>query len=252
MIQSVRKALQILDTLHEAAGDMGVSELSRATGLSKSTCHRILATLGNFGYVEQDPATGRFRLGWHVFQLGASLPERVRLTDVARPEMVKLAERTGESINLAIRAGKDALFVDRVSGSSLLRPDLRVGTRLPCHVTGVGKVLLAWLSEDKVRHLYDSDNVASMTPASIRKLDDLLEELRRVRSRGYALDCEESGMGIWCIAVPIRDHTDAVVAGLSMTSLATRMAAADHTATASLLLRHAAGISRSLGHAPRQ
>lgn len=250
MIQSVQKALQILDVLHENVADMGVTELSKATGLYKSTCHRILATLKESGYVEQSEQTGKFRLGWRLFQLGASLPERVRLTDVARPEMVKLAGTCGESINLAIRSGRDALFVDRVSGDALFRPEIRIGTRLPAHATGVGKVLLAWLSTDVLKGLYESEEIPPVTPSSIIRRTDLFTLLSKVQKDGYALDLEESGAGIGCLAVPIRDHTGAVAAALSITFLASRMSELPRDENAALLKRHAETISRALGYRP--
>ena len=145
LLSSVRNAARVLRAFSHADQEMGVTELSRRLGLGKSTTHRLVATLEAERLLEQDPATGKYRLGLALYELGTTVTEHVDLHQASLPVLTTLRHRTGEMVHVAVLDGLEAVYVERLESPYMLPVFRRVGHRLPAHWTSSGKVLLAAL-----------------------------------------------------------------------------------------------------------
>lgn len=212
-VRTLERGLWVLEALAEL-GEGGLGPLSRRTGLAKSTLYRLLQALAQRGFVEEE--RGVYRVGPRAFAVGQAYPKR-SLLRAARPEMEALAGELGESVNLAVRAGLEALYLDQVEGTRLVRLFTAPGSRAPLHATGVGKVLLAFGGVPEGLRL------EPYTPKTLTRLEALLAELERVRTRGYALDDEEREAGVRCVAAPVFGPSGEVVAALSLSAPAGRL-----------------------------
>jgi IclR family acetate operon transcriptional repressor len=199
-VQSVDRALDVLEALSEAGKPLGVGELAARTGLPQGTAHRILQSLHERGYVRRD--------GSRKYSLGASA---VRLADgaqralarSARPYLAELVSLSGETANLAVREGDDVVYIAQVSSPHTLRMFAEVGRHVPPHSTAVGKVLLAALPREEARAILRRTGLAPRTPATITDLAAFEAELDLVTVQGWAADEEEQELGVRCVAVPV-------------------------------------------------
>jgi DNA-binding IclR family transcriptional regulator len=215
VVQSLDRALSILDVLSLSEGGLVLREIASRSGLPKSTVHRLLSTLGLRGFVIRDPLTGTYRLGLKGMRHAGSGPD-------TRAVLSDLALSSGETANLGALTGTDVVYVDRVESPQALRWELGVGSRVPAHCSGMGKAILAFLDRDAVRRLLPS-RLKAYTARTITERDALLAELSLIRRRGYALDEEEFMDGVRCVAVPVWDGRDEVTGALSLAGPAFRL-----------------------------
>ncbi len=224
-IQTVANALRLLEEFREAE-QLGVTELAERMGLHKNNVFRLLATLEQYGYIEQSRATERYRLGVRSFEIGRAYSRSRDLLRRAGPVLQDLARRTGESAHVGILEHFDVVHLDGAVSERLVRTGLRVGRRLPLHSTALGKVLLG-CAGPALREVYDRDLAAGAlerrTDATITDRDKFFEHLRTVAVRGFALDLEECEAGLTCAAAPIFDAEGEVVAALSVSGPAFRL-----------------------------
>ena len=218
-IQTVTNALRVLDTLG-AEGETGVAELSRQLSLHKNNIFRLLATLEEQGYVEQNRLTERYRLGLRSLDLGQAFVREHSLALRGRDAVEALVAETGESAHLAVSDALEVVAIEGVAGERALVAARRVGVRHPLHCTALGKVLLANASE-AVRRDHHQAVIAHLglpekTRHTITLADKFLEELRAIASAGHAFDREEFELGLCCVAAPVQDASAAVVAALSV------------------------------------
>lgn len=246
--QSVEKMLTIVEVMAASHGPMRLQDIAAAADLPASTALRFLVTLMGRDYVSQDRDTLRYSLTLRLCHLADLVKGQVGIREVARPHLVGLAQQCGESTCLAIEQDRTVVYVDVVEGpDSLLRTLQRIGRRAPLHSTGVGKVLLADWAPDAVGKLAAERGLEPLTPRTLTSLDALLAELERVRTAGFALDDEECEMGVRCVAAPVRDFTERVVASVSVTGPATRMSDAKIEQVRSALVESTRQMSRRLG-----
>jgi IclR family transcriptional regulator, KDG regulon repressor len=222
-LSSVRNAARLLKTFSPSERDLGVTELAQRLGLGKSTIHRLLATLQEEQLVEQDEATGRYRLGLAVFELGAAAAAPSDLHQAVLMPMSVLRVRTGETVQTAVLDGREVVYVERLESPNTLRLFLEVGRRNWAHSTGTGKCLLAFLDDDRLDQVLDGWTLPARTPYTITDTAELRHQLREIRARGYAENLHESEVGVLSVAAPIRDRTSRVVAALSVAGPAQRM-----------------------------
>lgn len=242
-VQSLERALDLLEAL-AVAEELGVSELAERTGLVPSTAHRLLGTLVARGYAAQSPASGRYLLGYKLLELTNGLQDRLaRLRTAARPHLEAIQRETGETTNLVVLEGRDAVYVESVSGTHSVRLFTEIGRAIPAHTSGAGKALLAWRAADDVDALFDGVALAASTPRTLTTLAALQEDLARIRRRGYATDDQEHELGVACVATPVFDPAGLPVAAISVSGPTTRM---DTDALAGLLSRHAGEVSGGL------
>jgi IclR family transcriptional regulator, pca regulon regulatory protein len=251
--QSLERGLAILAEFRPTTPELGISDLARSLGLSRSTSHRYVATLARLGYLQQNMATRKYRLGPRVLDLGFAAINSMELRQISAPHLQRLADETGHTVNMAILDGTDIVYIERCRTSQLgqreIDLDLHIGSRLPAYCTSMGKVLLAFLEPARRGELLDRIELFDRGPNTITTRAALEEELERVRARGVAVNNEELAYGLRSIAVPVRGQRGEVVAAIN---LAVHRSAASIEALVDRLSpkmhREAAAISALLGH----
>lgn len=199
-VRSLERAFELLEHLTDAGGELALSELTEKSGLPMPTVYRLMQTMVARGYVRQEPSR-RYSLGPRLIRLGEGA---ARLLGAwARPALASLVDRLGETANLAVLEGDEAVYVAQVPSRHSMRMFTEVGRRVMPHCTGVGKALLAQLPEESVRALLARTGMPARTPRTFTDPDALLAELAGIRARGYALDDEEQELGVRCVAVPL-------------------------------------------------
>jgi IclR family acetate operon transcriptional repressor len=201
-VQSVERALELLEALAEPGEAKGVSELARATGLPVATIHRLLATMVSRGYVRQDSGSHKYTLGSHLIRLGEAAARD--FGQFARPYLAELMEASGETANLAMLEDGHVAYVAQVaSRHHRVRMFTEVGRRVHPHTSGVGKVVLAFRPRAEVEALLARSGLPPRTPRTITDPARFLAELDKVASQGYAIDSGEEEVGVRCLAVPV-------------------------------------------------
>jgi DNA-binding IclR family transcriptional regulator len=243
LVQSVDRALGVLDMLAKH-GELGVTEIATELGVHKSTAFRLVATLEAHDLVEQVSDRGKFRLGVGVLRLAGATTVRLDLVQESRPVAVKLAQAVGETVNVTVLAGHEALYLDQVVGPSALALRNWVGQRIPLHATSNGKVLLAH-SPAAFEHLVQP--LRRFTPGTVTDLGRLASELDDVRGRGWALAVDELEEGLTAIAAPIHGADGSVVASLSASGPTFRLSTDRVPDVAAQVAAAAGEISQRLG-----
>ena len=200
-VRSVDRAAALLLALGESQGEAGVTELARRLGLHKSTASRLLATLQKRGLVEQDDETGKYRLGLVVIRLAERAERTLDLRGIALPELERLARLTHETTGLGVLDGDTMLAVAQVDGPNLIAVGDWTGRATPLHCVASGKVLLSSLAEREVLRVVRR-GLVTYTERTIVELEPLLEELARIRRRGYATAIGEYELGLNAVAAP--------------------------------------------------
>lgn len=223
MVKSVSRALDIITMLSLKKGGLGVTEIANNIDINKSSVYRILSTLVQYGYVEQDEETGRYKLGYKFLEISSKLLESIDLRGEARPFLQELESETNEVIHLVVYDQGEVVYIEKLEGNETLRMHSKVGKRAPMHCTSVGKAILAQLPDNVIEGIIERKGMPVHTIHTITDKEVLMKELEQVRVRGYALDLEENEIGITCIAVPIFDHTGNVVSAVSISGPTLRM-----------------------------
>ena len=249
-VQSVDRALSILGFLAEE-GELGVTELGRRLRVHKATASRLVATLADHGMVERNPVTDKVRLGHGLIHLAGSVMAGLDLPQQARPMLEELAERTRETVNLAVLDGDEVLHLDQIAGARSIVSVSWVGRRTPLHATSNGKVLLAFLEEAERERLL-AGPLRRMTPNTITDPGLLRAQLRDVISRGYAQTVEELEEGLNAVAAPVRGTGGEAVAAVSVSGPAFRMRPVELPRLGRMVMDTAGAISRRLGYVERR
>jgi IclR family acetate operon transcriptional repressor len=190
-IESVDNALRLLLMFREQPTIRG-ADASRSIGVARSTAHRLLAMLQYHGLVEQDPESRAYHAGPALIEIGISVVREMDVRSAARPHIERLCQDVGETVHLAVLDGTEVLFIDSVESTKALRVGSRMGTRMPAHLTSLGKAMLAALPDERVRDLYPDEELAGWTAHSIVTRTELLRSLEEVRRMGYATNFGES------------------------------------------------------------
>ncbi|MGK5553414.1 IclR family transcriptional regulator [Actinomadura kijaniata] len=199
-VRSLERTFELLEHLADAGGEMALSELTEVSGLPMPTIYRLMRTLVNRGYVRQEPSK-RYALGPRLIRLGEGASRL--LGSWARPALTRLVDEVGETANMAVLEGDEAVYVAQVPSRHSMRMFTEVGRRVLPHCTGVGKALLAQLPEQRAREILGRTGMPAHTPHTFTDPDALVAELARIRERGYAVDDEEQEVGVRCVAVPL-------------------------------------------------
>lgn len=251
-VQSVVRALRLIDALGASRGEVGIAELSGQVGLHVSTVHRLLATLVQQGYCRQNPETGRYALGAKVSHLAESYLGQTDLRQVARRFLERLCHETGETANLVTLEGREALYLDKAESPQNLRIFSRIGHRAPLYCTAVGKVLLAYRPWAEGKALIGRGPLRALTRYTNTSLDALKRELARVEAEGFAVDLEECEEGACCLAVPVLNAQGRVEAALSVSGPSVRMTSKRLRALVPFLRSLGEELSARLGFRPRR
>lgn len=240
--QTLLRGLWLLERVADGVHDL--PSLAQALGLSRSTAHRILSVLAREGYLRHEPRKGYF-LGPKLIRLGFKAYGSLHLPSLARPHLEALRDATLETVHLAVLDGKEVVYVDKVPGKRELVLASQIGSRFPAQTTALGKVLLAFLPEERWREAFHPG--LARTSRSITDYPRFREELLATRARGYALDLEENEPGVRCVAAPILNGRGEPVAAVSVSTAALYLDEARIPEVAERVKEVARRISQELG-----
>jgi IclR family acetate operon transcriptional repressor len=245
-VQSIERAIAILKAFSLEKEELGVTELSQRLNLHKSTVSRLLASLQREGLVEENHVTRKYRLGVALVTLGGLVLQRLDVSQVARPLMQALADTTQETVSLAVRDREEVVTIAQFPSPQPVKHIGWAGRRVPFHCTSTGKVLLAYLPMAEQKAII-ARGLPRYTPNTLTSSDLLYRELTRVREQGYAVSQEEFETGLNEVAAPIRDHTQGVVAAISVSGPAFRLSMERFSTVASHAQQAALTLSLQLG-----
>lgn len=247
-VQSVEKAIRVLDVLAQENRDMSLTEIAAALGWPKSTVHGLLATLREYQFVDQSHGTGRYWLGVKLFELGNQVARSWNIRPLARPVMRRLNEAFGEMVQLAKEEDGEVLYIDKMESSQMMRIVSEIGTRLPMHCSGLGKALLAHKPPEEVKRILKRRGMRAMTARTITTPQALEAELVRIRRQGYAIDDREIMEGLRCIAAPIFDRDGNVRYAVSVSGIVSSISGERFERILAGVLKAAEDISYSMGY----
>lgn len=247
---SLEKALDLLEAFTPDARTLGIGELSRKVGIPKSTAHRLLSTLKVRGYISQDEASRRYRLGIKAWELGCMAVANVGIREVARPHLEALARTSGEVVHLAILDGSEVVYIDKVETTRhAVRAYSYVGGRAPAYGVATGKAILAYGPAGRVESCLKGE-LKAYTPRTLADPERLRADLERTRRRGYAVNLGEWRADVGGVAAPIWRHTNEVVAGVGVTAPVIRLTRRRVQELVPMVVETARCISRELGFVP--
>jgi len=223
LIQSVSRALDILEAFTVDQAELGVTELSRKLKLHKNNVFRLLATLETRGYVDQDRETGNYRLGMKTFEVASVFLHHLGVARQARPILEELARETGETAYLGVLEGPWVFYLDMVETTHRVRVVPHLGGPLPAYATALGKAQLAFRQEGELQKLLDQHEPVALTAQTLTARSRLSDELARVVAEDVALEDEELEAGERAVAAPVRDHAKRVVGAIGVSGPAFRL-----------------------------
>lgn len=243
-VQSIVRALSLLEILAESPTDCSLGELAQRAKLAPSTTHRLLTSLVQAGYAHHDPETTRYSLGNTLIRLSHKAVHKHELVQAARPYLESIAQRTGETANLTARDDDGVIQLDHVDSPNILRVSYPIGERFPLYASASGKLFLATMPERERTRILKSKRRA-FTNSTITDKTQLIEELAAIARRGYAIDDAEREIGVRCVAAPIYNERQQVAAAISVTGPSVRLTSDRLHELAAILIKTADTISRS-------
>ncbi len=215
-IESLEHGLEILTLFTTDRSSLNLTEIVRATQLTKSTAFRMVSTLELLGYLERDPETRHYRPGLKVLQLGFTALNSLDVAQIGQPYLKSLSDACGETTNIAIRDGAEIVYVARNATRQIIGVNVQRGSRAPAYCTSMGKAQLIDLSQKELFDLLGEGPYPKMTPSTILYLKDMLLELEKIRQQGYAINDEELAIGLRSVAAPIRGNRGKMVAAINI------------------------------------
>lgn len=222
-VQSLSRALKLLNSLSHHAQGLSLSEVAQEVGLPTSTAHRLLTTLQNERYVRFDPERSTWLIGVQSFRVGSAFVRSRDIVATARPYMRRLMELSGETVNLTIQDRGEVVYLAEVECEKIMRAFAGAGRRAPLHCTASGKALLAHSREYDACHILATRELTQETPNTLTTIEAVRREVAATRARGFAIDNEESAIGLRCVASVICDETGAALAAISISGPTARL-----------------------------
>ena len=245
--QSLVRAMTLLERLSLTASGMTLTDLSQQLGMPSATTHRLLNTFEEMGYVEHDSTLGLWFIGLKTFSVGNAFLNRRDFIATARPYMRRLVDQCGETVNLAVIDDGEVVYVGQVQSPEMMRMIVKLGSRSPIHASGVGKTLLASMTEKGVSTILQRKGLARFTERTIDNPANLRVELSHIRKLGYALDDEEHSVGLRCVAATIFDENGVALAGLSLSGPKARITDSRLTDLGAAIRQMADEVTAALG-----
>ncbi len=248
IVQTVSHALDLLEEFRDCGEELGLTELSNRLKLHKNNIFRLVATLKARNYIEQNDATGKYRLGIRNFELGQATVRQTGFVRLARPILERLNRLCCETCYVSIIREQNIYYLDGVESALPVRVVPRIGTRQPLHCTAAGKAQIAFMGGEELLYLFRSSELQPFTRRTTTNLSVLQEELHQVSLQGYAIEDEELEVGVKGIAVPVLDYNRQIVGALSISGPAERLTAERlETTLIPLALQGGAELSAKLG-----
>jgi DNA-binding IclR family transcriptional regulator len=221
-VQSVERTLDIVEALSGNKDGIGVTELSKALNLHKSTVHRLLTTLMIRKYVEQDSETGKYRLSVKLFEIGNAVLSKLNMRAHAMPYLRELRERCGETVQLSIVDQNEVLYIDVLESKEKVGVKASVGERAPLYCTASGKIWLANLPDERVLEILKDQAFKPYTSRTTPNFEALRGELKTIREQGCAIDNREYEEDLCCVGSAIRNYRGRVISCISVSVPASR------------------------------
>ena len=222
-VQSLSRALKLLNALSHHPQGLSLSEVAHHVGLPNSTAHRLLTTLQNERFVRFEADRSAWLIGVQAFRVGSAFVRSRDLVTIARPYMRRLMEQSGETVNLAIADRNEVIYLAQVETQKMMRAIAGPGGRAAIHCSGVGKALLAYCDADAREKILAQIQFHRETPGTLVTQADVRRELEKVAQRGYAVDNEENAIGLRCVAAVIFDEHGGPLAALSVSGPTARI-----------------------------
>jgi IclR family acetate operon transcriptional repressor len=222
-VQSLNRGLALLERIADNADGVTLTDIAQQVGLAPSTTHRLLLTLAQSGYVRQNEELGKWYVGVKAFTVGNAFLGARDIVESSRPFLHKLMEATGETANLAVLEGGEAVIVSQVECHELMRMVVPLGTRTPVHASGLGKALLLAISEFEVAAILHQHGLTRYTEHTLDTPAKLKQNLQAARKAGYVVDNEEHAVGLRCVAAPVYDEQGRAVAAISISGPRSRI-----------------------------
>lgn len=219
-VRALERALDILAVFSLERPERTLSELAEEAKLAPSTALRLLSILDKYGYVERSEDTDRYRIGVGMFERGSIYIQTTSLEAHAREPLAELVAACNQTASLAVLDGNEIVHIAVIQPERAIRYYAPMGQREMAHCTGLGKALLSGLPDDLILGLYADGDLPSKTPNTIASLEALITEIDRVRTEGYAVDDQEGVEGLRCVAAPIFNDRNRVVAAVSASGAA--------------------------------
>lgn len=246
-VTAVARAVDILDIAARASDPPRVAAIALALGIPRNTAYELIHTLVERQLLRLTD-DGRVVLGVRLFEFGARYSQSVDLLAEGREIASTLRDASGETVHVATLSGCDAVYLVKEESRHAVRMSSAIGMRLPAHVTGVGKAMLAALPDSEFERLFAAATLEVLTPNSISTIEGLVRDLEATRARGYAVDHEESSPDVACVAAVIRDGSGGVAAGISISAPVSRLDASREPDLARMVMAAADELSRRLGY----
>lgn len=245
-VRSVEKAIELLDHFWAAGSPMSLTELVNVTGWAKSTVHGLLSSMLDSAIVEQGP-DGKYRLGYHLFELGSSASSSWNVVELARPHMAKLMKELGQSVYLARLSSSELILVGGEEPKTGFHISSEVGSRVPLHCTSQGKSILAHMPEAKAKSLLSGKGMVAQTAATLTSWQELQVQLELTRELGYAVERGEFRPGLQSVGAPIFDASGSCLYALGMVELLNPLQPTIDHKTIELVRSTAEAISKDIG-----
>ena len=226
-VGSIAKGMNVFSFIVNSNRAVGITQIVRGLNLSIGAVQRATNTLQKLGYLRKDENTQGYVLGHKAWGLGLAIVKDIDLKHIAHPYLEGLSREIGETVNLAILEGIEIVYVDRIKTEQIININLSIGSKLPVYCTSMGKSLLAFLPEDELLDLLDEVDMKPITQNTIKEKDKLLEELQKVRERGFSVNNRELDIGLRSVAAPVRDESGRVVAAVNIAVPSSRITLED-------------------------
>jgi len=249
VINSLLKAIDILQLFSPNEPRLSLAEIASRLDLPKSTAHNLLRTLLSRGLVEKVDSD-HYALGTAIISLTQAVRINVELRDRAAPLLREMADASRESVLLSVKDGDYILYIYAVESPRRLMARTAVGDRVPMHCTAIGKAILAFLPPSEVAEIVDRVGLPASTAATITNLDDLWVELEATRQRGYSIDCQEHEPSTFCVGAPIYNASGRVIAACSISGSDPEIIGSRRDQLSQRVMQTAREISRFLGYVP--
>ncbi len=247
LVQSVTRGLALLEILAENEDGYRLVDVAERVGLPPSTTHRLLTTLEQKRFVQLDRQSGLWHIGVQCFSVGSVYLHRRNLVVQSYPLMRRLRDDAGETVNLGVAADGELVFLGQVECREMMRAISRPGGRTQMHCSGMGKALMAAMSDADVRQIVAQTGMIRWTPNTIVTEDALFAELELTRARGWAYDNEEHAAGLRCVAAVIHDEYSQPLAAISLSGPTIRIPDSRIAALSKLVMRTANDLTLALG-----
>lgn len=246
-IQAIDRAVMILKLFSEKRRELRLSDIASELGLNKSTVHGIVNTLKYHDLIDQDEETQKYRLGLALLELGSIVKNSMDVREIAELIIKDICERVQETVHLGTLDKLEVVYIDKQESNQSMRIFTNVGARKPAYCTAIGKAMLAYLPSDVLMELLPEE-IPRFTSKTKGTKSELIEELARIREKGYAFDDEEYNEGLKCVGAPIFDHSGNAKYGISVSGPAIRMTEDKINEAIEIVTAAAKEISQRLGY----